>query len=85
MYKTQHDVSSGPLPSIRSMTHCNHCGNNFSGKSILARHTLLVLGAGQPIQTLAKKYLAQLMDLKVPRAVLQGDFMVMLYWSSVGD
>ena len=33
---------------------CNHCGNNFSKKSVLVRHTLVVFGAKEMAKVMAK-------------------------------
>ena len=40
---------------------CNHCGKNFSRKSSLSKHMLVVHGASRPSKILQDRYLAKLM------------------------
>ena len=40
---------------------CNHCGKNFSSKSSLSKHMLMVHGASRPSKILPYRYLAKMM------------------------
>ena len=41
---------------------CNHCDQNFSRKSSLSKHMLVVHGASRPSKILQDRYLAKLMQ-----------------------
>ena len=51
-----------PLATLPCSTaQCNHCSKNFSIKSSLSKHMLVVHGAGSPSKILQNRYLAKLM------------------------
>ena len=47
------------LPCLPEL--CNHCGKNFSRKSSLSKHMLVVHAASHPMKILQDRYLAELM------------------------
>ena len=51
-----------PLATLPCLPEqCNHCGKNFSRKSRLSLHMLVVHGASRPSKILQDRYLAKLM------------------------
>ena len=51
-----------PLTTLSFLPEqCSHCGRNFSRKSSLSKHMLVVHGASRPSKILQDRYLAKLM------------------------
>ena len=50
-----------PLATLHCLPgQCNHCDKNYSRKSSLSKHMLVVHGASRPLKVLQDRYLAKL-------------------------